>query len=169
VLYRLDRDGTVTEWDGDIGIANTLAWSPDQRKFYFADTLANMLWVYDYDASNGSISNQRPFLCEFSRGLPDGSCVDAQGYLWNCRYQGGCVVRVAPDGTIDRVIDMPVENVTTCGFGGGDRKTLYITSARNTAGAPFHRLEGSLFAIRTQIEGQAENRFRLPAGTFRRG
>ena len=56
--------------------------------------------------------------------------MDSEGFLWNCRYDGGCVVRVALDGTIDRVIDMPAENITTCTFGGADLTTLYITTAR---------------------------------------
>lgn len=158
VLYRLDPDRRASQWCRDIGIANTLAWSPDQRRFYFGDTLQNVIWEYDYDAAAGSISNSRPFLQGFDRGLPDGSCVDAQGYLWNCRYYGGCIVRVAPSGKIDRVIDMPVPNITTCGFGGPDGKTLFVTSARSEE-TPHDRLAGGLFAIRTGAGGQEENRF----------
>jgi sugar lactone lactonase YvrE len=158
VLYRLDPNAAVTRWGDDIGIANTIAWSPDRRKFYFADTLQNVLWVYDYDSATGAISNQRLFLQNFGRGLPDGSSVDADGYLWHCRYSGGCVVRVAPDGKIDRVIEMPVKNITTCVFGGPDRKTLYITTSRGEPD-PYERLVGSLFAIRTDTAGQTENRF----------
>jgi sugar lactone lactonase YvrE len=158
VLYRLDPDSTVTRCCSDIGIANTLAWSPDERRFYFGDTLQNVVWVYDYDSASGSISNQRAFLEDFHRGLPDGSAVDAEGYLWNCRYGGGCIVRVAPGGEIERVIDMPAQNITTCTFGGADAKTLYITTAR--AEAPgCDRLAGGLFAMRTEVAGQIENRF----------
>ncbi|HTU33950.1 MAG TPA: SMP-30/gluconolactonase/LRE family protein [Candidatus Acidoferrum sp.] len=158
VLYRLDPDGTVTEWCRDIGIANTLAWTPDRKCFYFGDTLQNVVWAYDYDATSGSISNQRPFLQNFERGLPDGSCVDAQGYLWNCRYYGGCIVRVASSGDVDRMVEMPVQNVTTCAFGGADGKTLYVTTARSEK-SPHDRSAGGLFAIRTDIAGQPENRF----------
>ncbi len=60
--------------------------------------------------------------------------MDAEGYLWNCRYYGGCIVRVAPDGKIDRVIEMPVKNITTCTFGGADLKTLFVTTASVDAG-----------------------------------
>ncbi len=71
VLYRLDPDGTISEWKRDIGISNTLGWSPDQTRFYFADTLANAVRVYDYDKTTGTISGERPFFTDFSRGLPD--------------------------------------------------------------------------------------------------
>ncbi|MGC1374165.1 MAG: SMP-30/gluconolactonase/LRE family protein [Candidatus Sulfotelmatobacter sp.] len=159
-LFRVDPDDKVTVWQENIGIANTLAWSPDQRKFYFGDTLANTVWSYDYDAETGAIANERPFLQGFERGAPDGSTVDSEGYLWNCRFFGGCIVRVAPDGVIDRVIEMPVHNITTCTFGGADLKTLYVTTARAEAPAG-DRLAGSLYAIETDVAGQPENHFRL--------
>jgi len=160
VLYRLDPGGAVTAHRRHIGISNTLAWSPDQRHFYFADTLKNTIWVYDYDPHTGGISNETPFLQDFERGVPDGSAVDAEGYLWNCRFYGSCIVRVAPNGTIDRVIEMPVRNVTTCTFGGPDRKTLFITTASADAN-PSDRLAGALYALDTDVAGQPENRFRV--------
>jgi sugar lactone lactonase YvrE len=165
VLYRLDSDridcnAGATIHRTDIGISNTLAWSPDRRVQYFADSLANTIWCYDYDPSTQTIANERPFLKGFPRGLPDGSTVDAEGYLWNSRYYGGCVVRVAPDGRIDCVIEMPVKNITTCAFGGDDRKTLYVTTAMADA-PPSDRLAGGLFAIETTVSGQPENRFRI--------
>jgi sugar lactone lactonase YvrE len=160
ILVRIDPNGRATCFREKIGISNTLAWSPDHRHFYFGDTLANVIWVYDYDASNGAISNERPFLEGFERGYPDGSAVDAEGYLWNCRFYGNCIVRVAPDGKIDRVVEMPVKNITTCTFGGTDLRTLFVTTA--SAEAPRgDRLAGSLFAIRTDVKGQLENRFRF--------
>jgi sugar lactone lactonase YvrE len=158
VLLRLDADGKTSVWRKDIGISNTMAWSPDRRRFYTGDSIANVIWAYDYDQATGAISNERPFLQGFARGLPDGSAMDAEGFLWNCRYYGNCVVRVAPDGKIDRVVEMPVKNITTCCFGGADLKTLFVTTA--SAHAPLgDRLAGSLFAIRTEVKGQAENRF----------
>ena len=160
ILVRIDPNGRATCFREKIGISNTLAWSPDQRHFYFGDTLANVIWVYDYDASTGAISNERPFLEGFGRGYPDGSAVDSEGYLWNCRFYGNCIVRVAPDGKIDRLVEMPVKNITTCTFGGADLETLFVTTA--SAEAPRgDRLAGSLFAIRTDVKGQPENRFSL--------
>ena len=158
-LFRLDPDGKVTIWRREIGISNTLAWSPDRRRFYFGDTLANVVRVYDYDEATGAIANERPFLEGFARGLPDGSTVDSEGYLWNCRFFGGCIVRVAPDGTIDRIVEMPVKNITTCTFGGPDRKTLYVTTAKIEAPAG-DRLAGGLYAVVTDVSGQPENQFR---------
>jgi sugar lactone lactonase YvrE len=158
ILYRIDPDGRTTVHRRNLGISNTVAWSPDGRRFYFGDSLANVIWAYDYDAQTGNISNEIPFLENFSRGLPDGSSVDSEGFLWNCRFNGGCIVRVAPDGKIDCVVEMPVKNVTTCTFGGPDRKTLYITTATMDA-ASSDRLAGGLYALETEVQGQQENRF----------
>jgi sugar lactone lactonase YvrE len=159
ILFRVGRGGMEVH-RRDIGIANTVAWSPDVTRFYFADTLANVVWVHDFDLARGTLGEPRPFLAGFERGLPDGSTVDAGGYLWNCRFGGGCIVRVSPQGKIDRVVEMGVSNVTTCTFGGPDLTTLFVTTAG--AGAPeSERLAGSLFAIETNVRGLPENRFDL--------
>lgn len=159
-LFRIDPDGQVTIWRRAIGVSNTVAWSPDKRRFYFADSLANVIWAYDYKLDDGTIANDRPFLSGFPRGLPDGSTVDSEGYLWNCRYYGGCIVRLAPDGTIDGIVEMPVRNITTCTFGGADLKTLYVTTA-SSDGSPQDQFAGGLYAISTDVAGQPENTFRI--------
>jgi sugar lactone lactonase YvrE len=160
VLFRVDPHRAVTAWRQRLGISNTLCWSPDARNFYFADTLENQIRVYDYDQVRGEISNERPFFSDFDRGYPDGSAIDSAGYLWNCRFYGSCIVRLAPDGTIDRVVEMPVQNVTTCTFGGPDLKTLFITTA-SIGSPPGNRLAGSLFALDVEVPGMAENMFRI--------
>jgi len=160
ILLCLEANGRATEWKRDIGIANTLVWSPDGRQFYFGDSLANAIQVYDYDGATGAIANERPFFVDFSRGLPDGSAMDSEGYLWNCRFYGNCIVRVAPDGSVDQIVEMPVRNITTCTFGGPELSTLFVTTARHDSPAS-DRLAGGLFAIHTDVKGQPENEFRV--------
>ena len=158
-LYRVDSGGRAVVFKDKVGISNTICWSPDRRHFYFADTLRNELCVWNYDEAKGAIANERPFFNGFERGGPDGSSIDSEGYLWNARYGGGCVVRLTPDGKIDRVVDLPVGNITNCAFGGTDLKTLYITTAQGGSG-PVERLAGSLYALAVEVPG-------LPADTFR--
>ena len=118
-----------------IGITNTFCWSPDSSSLLFRRHADEHDLCLGLRPGRGHASaNERPFFADFERGLPDGSAVDRDGYLWNARYGGGCVVRVAPDGKVDRVVDMPVDNITTCTFGGADLKTLYITTARSLSG-----------------------------------
>ncbi len=162
VVVCVHPDGATRTLVRDLGIANTLCWSPDQRTFYTADTLANCVWAFDYDAASASISKRRPFFAAYERGLPDGSAIDAEGYVWNCRFFGQCIVRISPQGRIDRVIDMPVRNLTTATFGGADLRTLYVTSA-SLERAYGDRLAGSLWALRCDVPGLPENRVKTRA------
>jgi sugar lactone lactonase YvrE len=160
VMYRISSDGAVTECISELGIANTLCWSPDARTFYTADTLANAVWAYDFDASTGNLGERRNFLVDYPFGAPDGSAIDVDGCLWNCRFSGYEIVRITPDGTVDRVIHMPVKNITTATFGGPDLKTLYVTSA-SVLKDPGERLAGSLWSIACDVAGLPPNFVRV--------
>ena len=164
-LYRLDPDFKVTKVDTDIIVSNGPCWSPDGNIFYFADSWSGEIWAYDYDQENGTVSNRRTFAkVDTSRGgAADGSTVDAEGYVWNAQVYDAKLVRYAPDGTVDRVIDMPVKKVTSVMFGGPNLDILYVTSM---AKPPLPRfpddgvLRGSLFAITgLGIKGVPEARF----------
>ncbi len=113
-LWRIDPDGTATDMTGPtIRLSNTLAWSADNRTLYFADTLERTIYAYDFDPAAGTITNRRVFAQTEGHGFPDGSAIDDQGFLWNARFGGGCVIRYAPDGSIDRIVDMPATNPTS--------------------------------------------------------
>jgi sugar lactone lactonase YvrE len=161
ILYRLHASGSMAELRSGIGISNTIVWSPDNSRFYFGDTLKNQIWSYEYDSTTDSIFQEQSFFCDFDRGLPDGSAIDAEGFLWNCRYGGHCIVRISPDGQVDRVIEMPVANPTNCAFGGRSGTTLYVTSAAS-AFDQWERFGGCLFAIETNVTGSAIHAFRSP-------
>ncbi|MCX5495911.1 SMP-30/gluconolactonase/LRE family protein [Kaistia dalseonensis] len=159
-LYRVTRDGKVETLKSQIGISNTMCWDLVRKRFYTADTLKNEIWSFDYDVATGAIAHEKPFFADFERGSPDGSQIDSAGYVWNARYGGGCIVRISPEGHTDRVIDMPVGNITNCTFGGADLKTLYITTARGGDG-PLERLAGGLFSYRVDVPGLPENIFKI--------
>lgn len=164
VLVSLDHSGRSTLQREGLGIANTLCWTPDRRRLIFGDSLANTLYCADCPAHPGAaLTGVRTFFSGFERGLPDGSAMDAEGCLWNCRFGGGCIVRLAPDGQLLEVIEAPTQNPTTCVFGGPDYRTLYLTSARILTGAG-DRLAGSCFALRTQVPGLPGFAFALGAG-----
>jgi sugar lactone lactonase YvrE len=156
VLLRIDPNGAVCEWRRDIGIFNTVAWSPDQKKFYYGDSPANIIYSCDYDLRTGTISDASVLLRDYPRGHPDGSAIDAEGYLWNARYGGACVIRVAPDGRVDCEVALPALNPTTCAFGGPDLGTLFVTSARSS-----DQLSGSVFAVEVDVCGVPDCRFQI--------
>ena len=80
--------------------------------------------------------------------------------MWNCRWGGSCVVRFTPDGKVDQIIEMPVQNITNCIFGGNDMKTLFITTASNDEENK-NNLDGSLFAINLEYQGIEDNKSKL--------
>lgn len=159
-LLCLDQSGRAQVWRTGMGIVNTVAWSPAGDYLFFGDTLCNSIYVSAFDNSQNSISQPVTFTEGFSRGLPDGSAMDSQGYLWNCRYGGGCIVRFSPDGSAVEVIETPVKNPTTCVFGGSDLKTLYFTSAFEPK-SDEGELGGALFSMRVEVTGLPSNRFRI--------
>jgi sugar lactone lactonase YvrE len=150
-LFRLDPDLTITKMETDVGISNTVCWSPDNTRMYFCDTMTGVISVYDFDLDAGTLSNKRDF-ARFDRGVPDGSTVDAEGYLWNARWGGNCVVRFAPDGSVDRVVELPVSLATSVAFGGPDLATLYVTTARYGLSGE-EPLAGHLLAIEPGVFG----------------
>lgn len=158
-LYKIDIDKTVTIMEDGLGIPNTFIWSPDNKNFYFTDTLKGNIIKYSYDLQSGNLSNKKKF-AKFDRGFPDGSTIDTDGCIWNCRYGGSCIVRFDPNGNVDQVIEMPVKNVTNCTFGGNDMKTLFITSACNKKNDQ-HELDGSVFAINLNYQGLEDHKSNL--------
>ncbi len=162
-LYRLDPDGRVHRMDGAIGISNSLAWSPDDRVFYFADSLDGAIYAYDFDAATGALAGKRIFAAAGGQpGVPDGSTIDAEGFLWNARWDGWRLARYAPDGRIDRVVELPVQKPTSCMFGGPDLATLYVTSAIwDLSGEALARQPwaGGLLAVDVGVRGLPEPRF----------
>ena len=95
---------------------------------------------------------------------PDGAVVDSEGYLWNARWGGSCVIRFAPDGSVDRKIQVPVSQVTCPAFGGPDLKRLFLTTA-NKGLSPEQLAEekvaGGVFFIDLDIAGVPEAKIKL--------
>ena len=158
-LYKVDVNKKISIVEENLGIPNTFVWSPDNNKFYFTDTLNGEIINYNFNLEKGELYNKNKF-ASFDRGFPDGSTIDADGCLWNCRWGGSCVVRFTPTGKVDQIIEMPVENITNCVFGDQDMKTLFITTASNK-GENKNDLDGSLFAIKLNYQGLEDNKSKL--------
>lgn len=162
-LYRLTPDGALACISEDrFGITNTLVW-PAPDRLVTADTMKNAVYLYRVDPATGRLSDRRTLLQGFARGLPDGSCLDAEGQIWTARVAGGaCLTRMRPDGTVTAVAELGCSWPTSCTFGGSDLDTLYVTSARFTMPADHlaaHPGEGGLFALRPGVRGRPPFRF----------
>lgn len=152
--------GTVLLQDADIFLPNALCWSPDGGTLYFGDSHSKLIHAYDYDLETGAIANRRLFADTSALpGEPDGASVDAEGYLWNARFDGGCLIRFAPDGAVDQTIPLPVSRPTHVTFGGDGLKTLYITTARfrlSPEALAREPMAGGLLAAEVSVAGLPE-------------
>jgi sugar lactone lactonase YvrE len=159
VIFRTCPDGFTEPAIRGIHIANSLAMSPDRKRLYLADTKKQVIWCFDPN----DLSRREVFVdLEGYPGGPDGSAVDEEGFLWNAHWGRWQVVRYAPDGTVDRVIEVPVEQPSACAFGGPDLATLFITSAWEDLSDDARArqpLAGSLFAIEPGVRGLASPLF----------
>jgi L-arabinonolactonase len=156
-VWRLDADLKLTQLFNSVRCANSTCFSPDGRTMYFADSPECEIVAFDYDCESGSLGHRRPLaLLPMGRGVPDGSCVDAEGFIWNAVWEGYRVDRFAPHGCLDRSIEVPVEKPTCVAFGGPDLDTLFITTSRLGSGPDVLRREphaGGLYAVRPGVKG----------------
>jgi len=141
-------------------IANGIAWSLDNRVMFLADTPTQQVMAFDFDIESGALSSPRVY-AQFhgSEGKPDGAAIDKDGFYWCALYGGGRVVRIAPNGEIEREIRLPVSQPTMCAFGDADYRSLYITTASQGVLERHEPHAGGIFCCRPGVEGRPANLF----------
>lgn len=162
-LYRMDPDFRLTPVLSNLMISNGLAWSPDGRTMYSADTPTHVIRAFDYDAATGTPTSPRVFAhWTGETDRPDGGAVDSAGNYWTAFYRGGKVVKLSPGGLVLAEYPTPAMCPTMCAFGGADLRTLYVTSARQMRDADeLARLpqSGGIFAMAVDTPGLPEPQF----------
>jgi sugar lactone lactonase YvrE len=162
ILYRTGRQHRSDPVVRGVRIPNGLAWSPDGRTMYFADSDVHTIFAYPFEPAAGTLGERRVFATTQAPAIPDGATVDADGFLWSATYDGWQVTRYAPDGRIDRVVPVPVRKPTSCAFGGPDRDILFVTTASQGL-TPDERaaqpLAGSVLMLDPGVRGLPEPRF----------
>ncbi len=161
-LYSVEADGSFSVVRENIGVSNGLGFDPLSRRAYFADTQTRKIEHYDYDDRTGEFTHGRLFFDYGDLpGLPDGSCVDQEGYYWSASVYGWAVIRIAPDGEVVERISVPVEKPSMPAFGGADLQTLFITTIGMGGSGPSANgldgaIPGSLFCVEVATRGLTE-------------
>jgi sugar lactone lactonase YvrE len=162
-LYRIDVHGSVVPVLAGLSISNGLGWSPDARLMYFIDSPTCRIDVLDYDLTTGTPMNRRPLAhIDDTPGVPDGMTVDDEGGIWVALWGGAQIRRYSPDGRVTDIVDLPVDQPTSCTFGGDAGDILFITTARlglTDEQLAITPLAGSVLACRPGYRGD-------PAPTF---
>ncbi len=131
VLYRLELDGTCTTVLTGLTISNGIGWSPDSATMYLADSGTGQVEAFGFDGATGHLSRRRTLVRILQPGaVPDGLTVDQEGGIWVALWGGGAVQRYGPDGALLATLRLPVDQPTSCAFGGPELATLFVTSAR---------------------------------------
>jgi sugar lactone lactonase YvrE len=164
-LYRYDGRGLVA-MGGDLLTSNGLAFSPDDRWLYHADTPSFTIYRYAFDLAAGTLGPREPWVrlpsSATNRARPDGAAVDSSGCYWTALYEGGRIQCYSPDAVLMAEYSLPARCPTMLAFGGRDLKTLFVTTARGgrsdaeLAELPF---SGGLFAMTVDIPGLIEPEF----------
>jgi sugar lactone lactonase YvrE len=161
-LYRLDPDRTVTPTVRGTSISNGLDWSPDGSTMYYIDSTPRTVDRFAYDATTGAIRDRTTLIAIRDGVFPDGMTVDAEGFLWVALWDGWGVERYAPDGRLDRRVEVPAQQASSCAFGGPDLDLLFITTAQEDfppGGKPDQPHAGGLFVCRPGVRGRPPFRF----------
>ncbi|MER7665809.1 SMP-30/gluconolactonase/LRE family protein [Streptomyces sp. NPDC096193] len=150
-LYRVDRDGRVTRILRNITVPNGPAFGADGTAMYLADSARGLVRRYPVDPVTGDVGEPDTHIT-FSTGSPDGMTTDREGGLWTAVWGIGQVHRYHPDGTLDRIVELPAAQPAGLCLGGPDGRTLLVTSARVGLSRP-GPLDGAVFALRVDVPG----------------
>jgi sugar lactone lactonase YvrE len=167
-LFCVQTNGAVQILDEGIHLANGLGFSPDRKTLYFADSVARLIYAYEYDSIRGTVKHRRVFVRVASdSGLPDGLTVDAEGFVWSAEWYGGCICRYDPDSKLERRIQIPAKQTSSLAFGGPELSDIFVTSAAKSEPMPVMPpgydpnsgyFGGGLFHLNAGVTGTVEYR-----------
>ncbi len=160
-LHLIDLDGSSRIVAEDIWLTNGLAFSPDGRRLFHADSRVQTVWVYEVEA-DGNLSPKQPF-AKTDPGSPDGLVVAEDGSVWVAVAGGGIVAVFEADGTARAPLAVPQPMVTSVCFGGPDLRQLYVVTGSEGSDGDN---QGSIFVESVEVPGLpvAPARVRLPDG-----
>lgn len=131
-VYRIGTDGKVSIVVEDLTRPNGLAFSPDEKILYVAQSDPDAAYIMAYPVNaDGSLSKGKLFFDATAMGkqglvgLPDGLKVDVKGNVFSTG-PGGVLV-ISPQGKLLGRIETG-EATANCSFGGDDNTTLFITA-----------------------------------------
>jgi sugar lactone lactonase YvrE len=170
-LYRLELDGSCSTMLTGLTISNGIGWSPDGGTMYLSDSGAGLVEAFDFDGFSGVIGGRRTLVEIDQPGMaPDGLTVDEQGDIWVALYGGWRVNCYTPEGSLRTTVHIPVAQATSCAFGGGDRRTLFVTTGRERLDEAARESQpdaGRVFSVTglgARGPGAAPYRGRVPSG-----
>jgi len=162
-LYCYDGQN-ISQKVTNLGISNGLGWNKEYTKFYLCDSMKGIIYEYNYDLQTGTLSDKKVFVdVDEKDGYPDGLCIDIEGCIYSCHWDGARITKYSPNAEILEVVKLPVPRVTSCCFGGKNLDKLYITTAAfglDKNQIDQYPLSGYIFTLDTKTKGLENNFFK---------
>lgn len=157
-VYCIEKNELVEKKIEKVSISNGLAWSADNKRLYYTDSLTHEIWSFMYDGNSGNIVFEKIAVrVPEEMGIPDGMAMDEEGMLWVALWGGFGVGRwnVLTGEMID-FIRLPVPHVSSCAFAGDELDQLVITTARegmNDDQLAQYPESGHIFIVNPGVKG----------------
>lgn len=150
-FYQLHHNGKLEPLPMYAWTCNGLAFSPDGKWLYWADTSESKIYKHKYDVKSGEYGKGE-IHCDLTEyeGRPDGASVDQDGNYWVAMYGGSSIIKVSASGQVLALIPVEVENPTMVGFGGDCCSDILLTSANADSG------KGNVLIAHGVLRGQKE-------------
>lgn len=156
-LWSISAEGVTQRLAEGLTVANGLAWSADGHTLWYADSRRTGIWTAPWNQATGTIGASRLVAApDDATGRPDGAAMDVEGGYWSAGVSAGVLNRWLPDGTLDRVVKLPVRAPTMPCFGGPGLRHVYVTSLRGPLSGPD---DGALVVLDLGVAG-------VPVGSF---
>lgn len=159
-LYVYDGQ-SLTQRKAGVTISNGVAFSPSGDWLYHTDTPTRIIDRHRFDHATGEIGPAEPWVDINAldlAGNPDGAAVDEEGHYWCALFGGAAIARFDPNGELVGHYPLPALNPTMPAFGGPERRTLFVTTARENMDAQAIAewpQSGSLFSMSVDTPGRA--------------
>lgn len=135
---------------------NSVAFSPNGKYMYHADSFGYQITEYPYDQTTGVVKAGTPFHSPARPLKPDGACVNAKGQLWVALHDGGVLELYDPNMSskpgvknAQEKIEVQEKKVTCGAIGGPNMDWMFIT------GLDF----AGLYVCKVETKGLPESRF----------
>jgi len=150
-LYCLDPAGNCTRRDTGYVVSNGPTFSPEHDVLYHTDTTRRVIYRFALRA-DGTLGAREEFIVfPEDWGWPDGMATDIEGGIWVAHWGGHRLSRFLPNGRLDRVIGMPVAQITSCCFAGPTLERMFVTTA--SVGRSDEPSAGCLFEVEPGVRG----------------
>jgi sugar lactone lactonase YvrE len=151
-LYCFTLAAGLARHDNQSLLHNGFAWSRNGDEFFLAHSREGRIEACEFDVTRGTLGRKRTFtVVPKDAGVPDGGALDQDGFYWSAIHGGGRLHRYARDGSLDRIVELPITNPTMMAFCGSDLSHLCVTSA--THGKPGKPFEGGVLICRPGVRG----------------